>query len=66
MKTPGWRERISTELEDLVRRLSALDLFLGTKDYQHLPFAQKELLHQQRGVMRDYASILTQRLALPD
>lgn len=59
---PNYAERIKIELQELLVRHTRLVQFIQTDAYVALGFEEREMLEDQRGVMEQYASILSKRL----
>ncbi len=57
--------RVVTERDELTVKLRALTTFIDLNaTFASLPKQEQDLLQRQEVVMRNYASILTQRIAL--
>lgn len=59
-----WQQRVVAEHTDLCGRLTKLSAFIsGNPAFQALDIVDRELLRQQRDVMRDYEIVLEHRIA---
>lgn len=58
----GWKERVIAERDDLHTKMEALGAFLRSNNIADVPMRQQRLLARQEDVMRDYLSILNERL----
>ena len=58
---PEFAQRMSVELQELVRRLQKLEEYLTTKAFTELDSLNRELLQQQRERMLEYAKTLSLR-----
>ena len=56
------KERVETELAELVERKDKLFNFLTTYKYDMLDVKSKDLLNKQLGIMIDYIDVLEERL----
>ena len=56
--------RVVHEKYELDERIGKLEKFLLTDTCLNLPFAERNLLVQQFNVMKEYSSILGQRISL--
>lgn len=63
IKREPWQERVLQEAQELVERLNKLSAFLSTDTCLDLPLADRELLVAQAHHMRDYANVLSRRIA---
>lgn len=60
---PGWQSRVLEERQDLIHRLDALLMVLGTKLHKSMPAEDQALLVRQAGAMQTYLDILNLRIA---
>lgn len=58
---PEFAQRMSVELQELVRRLQSLEGYIATKSFTELDPLNRELLQQQRDEMLGYAKTLSLR-----
>jgi hypothetical protein len=59
------QQRVITERDELQTKLRALTVFLDSNvTYATLPKQEQELLQRQEGIMRNYVTVLNQRIAL--
>lgn len=58
---PEFAQRMSVELQELVRRLQNLEGYIATKSFAELDPLNRELLQQQRDEMLEYAKTLSLR-----
>jgi hypothetical protein len=57
-------QRVLDEKAQLEDRIAKLDKFIDDPAFKAIPAAHQKLLLQQAAVMKDYSTILNQRLAL--
>lgn len=59
-----WQRRVIDEHKDLCERITKIAGFISSSpDFQALDVVDRELLRQQRDVMRDYEIVLEHRIA---
>ena len=59
------QQRVVTERDELATKLRALTVFIDLNaTFSSLPKREQELLQQQEVLMRNYVSVLNQRIAL--
>lgn len=58
---PEFAQRMSVELQELVRRLQSLERYIATKPFTKLDPLNHELLRRQRDEMLEYAKTLSLR-----
>lgn len=58
---PEFAQRMSVELQELVRRLQKLEGYTATKSFTELDPLNRELLQRQRDEMLEYAKTLSLR-----
>lgn len=58
-----YQERVVAERDDLVKKLNLLKNFFTTPTFNTLSDAERKRLHRQSEVMKEYVSILDERIA---
>lgn len=58
-----FRRRLFEEYTGLQAKLTKLDLFMVTEEFQELPEVDRKDLAEQRGHMKDYETVLGRRVS---
>jgi hypothetical protein len=58
-----YQQRVVDEKDELAKKLTALNLFIGGEIYNGLPEAERIRLAKQAEVMKDYLDILNDHIA---
>jgi hypothetical protein len=58
----AWQARVIEERDDLNKRLNRLCEFIGGLEYAKLGEVDRELLIEQRSLMRSLSAVLTRRI----
>lgn len=58
-----YKQGLMKEFTKLTRKLSKLTAFTVSSKFHHLSWNSQALLLQQRAVMREYASVLAERIS---
>ena len=59
-----FKKRLIVEREELDDKLAKLGAFIGSPSFENLDERNRELLVSQRGAMRQYLDILTERIGI--
>ena len=59
-----FKKRLIVEREELNDKLAKLEAFIGSPRFENLDERNRELLVSQRGAMRQYSDILTERIGI--
>ena len=58
----GYQDRVVVEKDELDERIEKLTNFIQSVKFQSIPEEEQELLTRQLEVMREYSSILEERI----
>lgn len=59
-----FKKRLIVEREELDDKLAKLEAFIGSPRFENLDERNRELLVSQRGAMRQYSDILSERIGI--
>lgn len=57
-----FQQRVADEMRELRSKLDKLNQFVQTEMFNQLPEAEKARLQKQRGLMDEYANVLSERI----